>query len=280
MNEKSDYIYNTLYQAVVTDQLRLPTLPDVALNIRNAVDNEHSSAQQIADILAQDAALAARLLQLANSPLYRARSEIDNLHMAVTRLGTRIVRDLVITLAMRQIYQAHSETLNQQFKALWTTSVEVAAICRTLATSQLTLNPEQALLAGLIHNIGTLPILQLAEDQSELFDDQQTVITVIKDIQGKVGEMMLKFWNFPTHLVDVVSQWNNFSRPSSTDADYVDLVQTAVLHSGHTVIADIPDDLTQLNALHKLGLASEDSFWLDDNNKTSIAETRQSLIAI
>ncbi len=280
MNEKSDYIYNTLHQAVVTDQLRLPTLPDVALNIRNAVDKEHSSAQQIAEILTQDAALAARLLQLANSPLYRARSEIDNLQMAVTRLGTRIVRDLVITLAMRQIYQARSDALNQQFKALWTTSVEVAAICRTLATTQPTLNPEQALLAGLIHNIGALPILQLAEDQSELFNDQQSMVCVIKDIQGKVGEMMLKFWNFPAHLVDVVSQWNNFSRLSDKDADYVDLVQTAILHSGHTAMADIPDRQNPLNAFHKLGLDNDDNFWLNEDNKTNIEETRQSLIAI
>jgi HD-like signal output (HDOD) protein len=201
--------------------------------------------------------------------------------MAITRLGTRIVRDLVITLAMRQIYQARSEALNQQFKVLWSTSVEVAAICRTLATTQSRLNPEQALLAGLIHNIGTLPILQLAEDQSELFEDQQSMLAVINDIQGKVGQMMLKFWNFPTHLIDVVSQWNNFSRISGDDADYVDLVQTAILHSKHTAMTNIPaDHQTQLSTFHKLGLDSDDGFWHNEDNKNSIEETRQSLIAI
>lgn len=280
MNEKSDYIFNQLHQAVVTDQLRLPTLPEVALKIRNAVDKEHNSAQQIAEILSQDAALAARLLQLANSPLYRARSEIDNLHMAITRLGTRIVRDLVMTLAMRQIYQARSEALSQQFKQLWTTSVEVAAICRILAASQPTLEPEQALLAGLIHNIGALPVLQLAEDQSELFDDHQDMIAVIKDIQGDVGEMILKFWNFPAHLIDVVSQWNNFSRHTSANADYIDLVQTAILHSGHTDMANIPDDHSEINILHKLGLEDDDAFFLNEDNRVKIEETRQSLIAI
>ena len=171
MSEKAEKFFQELQKAVETDQLVLPTLPEVALKIREAVESEDSSAQQIAETLTQDAALSARMIQVANSPLYRTRNPIDDLQMAVTRLGIRMVRDLVISLAMKQIYQATSDVLDQHFRESWNTAVEVAAICRMLATTVPGINSEQALLAGLIHNIGALPILVLAEDDEELFND-------------------------------------------------------------------------------------------------------------
>ncbi|MES9896337.1 MAG: HDOD domain-containing protein, partial [Candidatus Thiodiazotropha endolucinida] len=101
-----------LSDAIDHNRITLPTLPEVALKVRDAVEREQSSANQIADIIASDAALSARLLQVANSPLYRGRVTIDNLQMAVARLGVRLVRSLVISLIMQQIFQATSDLLD------------------------------------------------------------------------------------------------------------------------------------------------------------------------
>lgn len=280
MIEKAEQFYNKLCKAVQTDRLKLPTLPEVALKIRQAVESEEKSAQQIAEILTQDAALAARLLQLANSPLYRARSKIDNIQLAITRLGTRVVRDLVITLAMKQIYQATSDSLDRQFRELWSTSVEVAAICRMLAAGQNTLDPEQALLAGLIHNIGALPIMQLAEDDDELFDDAEALQEITLEIQSKVGKVILEFWNFPESFIDVVNHWDQFDREHSGEADYTDLVQVAILQSGHTRFSHAPIDLSQINAFKKLGLDTSINYIDIEANKASIDETKQTLLAM
>lgn len=280
MNEKAEQFYDRLCKAVQTDRLKLPTLPEVALKIRQAVESEEKSAQQIAEILTQDAALAARLLQLANSPLFRARSKIDNLQLAITRLGTRVVRDLVITLAMKQIFQASSSSLEQQFREIWSTSVEVAAVCRLLAGSQNSLEPEQALLAGLIHNIGALPILRLAEDDQELLDDPEALQEIILEIQSKVGKVILEFWNFPDTFIDVVKHWDQFDRQHQGKADYTDLVQVAILQSGHTRFAHTPDDWCEIPAFQKLGLDAAVNYAELDNNKASIEETRQTLMAM
>ena len=280
MNEKAEQFYDRLCKAVQTDRLKLPTLPEVALKIRQAVESEEKSAQQIAEILTQDAALAARLLQLANSPLFRARSKIDNLQLAITRLGTRVVRDLVITLAMKQIFQASSSSLEQQFRELWSTSVEVAAICRLLATSQNALEPEQALLAGLIHNIGALPILRLAEDDEELIDDPEALQEITLEIQSKVGKVILEFWNFPDTFIDVVKHWDQFDRQHQGKADYTDLVQVAILQSGHTRFAHTPDDWSEIPAFQKLGLDASVNYTELDDNKACIEETRQTLMAM
>ena len=280
MNEKAEQFYDRLCKAVQTDRLKLPTLPEVALKIRQAVESEEKSAQQIAEILTQDAALAARLLQLANSPLFRARSKIDNLQLAIARLGTRVVRDLVITLAMKQIFQASSSSLEQQFRELCSTSVEVAAVCRLLASSQNSLDPEQALLAGLIHNIGALPILRLAEDDEELFDDPEALQEITLEIQSKVGKVILEFWNFPDTFIDVVKHWDEFDRQHQGKADYTDLVQVAILQSGHTSFAHTPDDWREIPAFQKLGLDAAVNYTELDDNKASIEETRHTLLAM
>ena len=83
MSEQAQKVLQQLFKAVETDQIKLPTLPEVALQIREAVEKDNQSATDIANLLAQDSSLSARLLQLANSPLYRARSEIDSLQMAI-----------------------------------------------------------------------------------------------------------------------------------------------------------------------------------------------------
>ena len=279
MNEKSEVFFNALKKAVETDQLTLPTLPEVAIKIRDAVESECNSAQQIADMLTQDASLTTRLLQVANSPIYRARTEIDDLTMAITRLGTRVVRDLVICLAMKQIYQPTSRLLEQQFRELWATSIEVASISRLIAEKS-SLNPEQALIAGLIHNIGALPVLQMAETDEALSKDKKALIQIIQDIQGSVGKLILSFWNFPDHLIDVVSQWSVFTRHHEGPADYVDIVQIAILQSGHTLYSDAPDDRQLVPAFAAAGIDSNVSLIDMEENKIKIEETRQSLSAM
>ncbi len=280
MSAKAESFYQQLRKAVETDQLKLPTLPEVALKIRKAVEEDHQSAQQISELLSQDPSLSARLLQLANSPLYRARSEIDNLHMAITRLGVNIVKDLVTTLAMRQVYHASSDTLEKFFRELWSTSVEVASISRTVACNQSNIEPEQALIAGLIHNIGSLPIVMLAEQDQDLIGDENLLNDLTKAIQNRVGEMILSFWNFPKTLVDVVSQWNNFHREHEGPADYVDVVQVAILHSRHTGQANAPEDWTQIPAFSRLSLDAQNNLLENEETKLQIENTRQSLIAL
>ena len=276
MSVKPILFLNTLKKAVETDRLKLPTLPEVAIKIREAVENENNSSQQIADLLLQDPSLTARLLQVANSPVFRARSQIDDLTMAITRLGTRVVRDLVICLAMKQIYQPSSTALEKKFKELWASSIEVAAISRMIA-SETSLNPEQALIAGLIHNIGALPILLMAEDDDELSTDKEALNQLMRDIQGTVGKLILSFWNFPDHLIDVVEKCNILNRQHEGPADYADIVQIAILLSGKTLHGNTPEDWHQVPAFASLGIEPDSSIIETEENKIKIDEIRQSL---
>ena len=247
-----------LNAAIDSNKLTLPTLPEVALRVRDAVEKEMSSANEIANIIASDAALSARMLQVANSPLYRGRVTIDNLQMAVARLGVRLVRSLVVSLIMQQMFQATSDLLDAKFHKIWEESVQIAAISRVLSYNLSHLDKEQAMLAGLIHNIGALPILAMAETRDELIQDEAELDRVINALSPQIGQRILKMWDFPESLIKVPANFLNLQYESGGDGDYSDIVLVARLQAN--LNADNSTDVTNVPAMNKLGLEPEVNF--------------------
>ncbi len=243
---------------IASNKIVLPTLPEVALKVRDAASLESTTAHQLADIVATDTALSARLLQIANSPLYRARHEIENIQIAITRLGNRVIRSLVTSLVMQQMYQPTSQALDQQFRQTWEHSISIAAICRALSSMRKNLDPEQAMLAGLIHQIGKLPILTMAENMPELANNEAKLNEYLETLHPQVGKMIMENWAFPEALKKVPSDYVDFQRNPAPEADYVDVVIVAHLQS--YIGSDRPEgslDLSSVPAFGKLGLAPE-----------------------
>ena len=278
MNAKADLFLNELKEAIDDDSLVLPSLPEVAFKIRDAVECEDSTAEQIATALSQDGSLSARLIQVVNSPLYRPRNPIDDLQMAVTRLGIRLVRDLVMNLAMKQMFQSTSAVLDKKFRSVWNTSVDVAAICHMMSVSMNDISKEQALLAGLVHNIGALPILMIAENDDDLFHDAEALNAIVSELQGPVGEMILKSWNFSDSLIEVVKLSHDFTYSDDSGANLVDLVQVSLLQGGFVTDQDVPEDWSQVPAFSKLGMDSEVNIIHIEGNKECIEDARQTLM--
>lgn len=277
MNPKAEQFFENLKEAVEADRLFLPSLPEVALKIRDVVESEEASAGQIADTLSQDASLSAKLIRVANSSLYGFRNPVDDLQMAVTRLGLGLVRDLVISLAMKQIYQATSDVLDEQFRNIWNKALDVAAICRMLSTTVKGISPEQAFLAGLVHNIGALPILVMAEEDDDLFNDAEALDDVISELQGPVGELILKSWNFPEHMTEVVEQYHNFSYEHDGGVRFIDLVQVALLQGGH-ITHQTPEDWSSVPAFGKVGIEAEVNVVDIEENREMIESAKQALM--
>lgn len=246
-----------LLQDLENNSLVLPTLPEVALRVRDAVDDDDASISDIAKVIATDAALSARLIQVSNSPLMRASKEIDNLDMAVNRLGMKLVRDMVISMVMEQMFQATSELTDKKLRQLWEHSMTVAAISHALAAQFTKLAPEQAMLAGLVHDIGALPILTKAEDYPELLENEAALDMIINKLHTRIGMAILKKWNFPAELVKVTAEHENLERDSE-QTDYVDVVTVANLQS--YMGSDHPlaqKDWSNVPAFAKLGLSPE-----------------------
>ena len=271
-DKTSDFLQRIKY-AVASEQLLLPSLPDVALRIRTECDNDDISAQKIADIISQDPALAVRLLQVANSSLYRTRQPAENLYTAISRLGLRMVKDIILTLSLKQLYQAQNKVLQDQLRQLWQTSVNTASLSRMLASQVPGLQAEQAMLAGLTHNIGALPILLMAEDDEELLANAQNLHTVIHSVQGELGAYIFKAWHFPEYLIDVVRNCYQFNRSHEGAADYLDVVQVALIEGSIYSKFDGPTDWASIPAFNKLGIDTETHMLDVEANKIMFDET-------
>ena len=253
--EPEEVFVNELVQDLESGHLQLPTLPEVALRVRDVVDDENANASQIADIIAQDAALSARLLQVANSPLYRGRQEIDRLSMVIARLGSKLVRNLVTSQVMKQMFQATNDMVDQRLRSVWEHSVQVAAISRALASRAPGIEPDQAMLAGLLHDVGTLPILYRAEERDELLDTPGLLDHLIETLHTRIGGDILKHWKFPEALVAVAAEHEDLTREHAGPADLVDVVQVANLQSHiDSDHALSQADWSKIPAFHQLGL--------------------------
>lgn len=223
----SDTLKQDITAAIESDKLVLPTLPEAALQVREIAESEDSSIQDLVKVISTDTALSARLIRVCNSPLFRGARQIENLTMAVSRLGMAYTSNLAMGLAMEQMFQATSDMIDKRLRATWQTSTEVAGICHVLAQHYTKLKADQATLAGLVHLIGVLPILRYVEDN----DTQISSIMldkVIDELHADIGVKILKKWDFPAELQQVPVDFTDFKRVVPK-ADYADLVMIANL---------------------------------------------------
>ena len=198
-------IVSELLDDLENNRLTLPTLPEVALRIRDEIESDNVNASRVADIVTKDIALSAKLLQIANSPLYRSRNTIENIQSAIARLGFTQIRNLVSSLVMKQMFQATNDVLDQKLRESWNHSVQVAAIASVLATQHKNLQRDQAMLAGLVHDIGKLPILVHAESTPDLFDDPLALDRILAKLHPIIGQKILEKWQFPKFIIDCAS---------------------------------------------------------------------------
>ncbi|MDX9873327.1 MAG: HDOD domain-containing protein [Spongiibacteraceae bacterium] len=257
MNEVSEQIRAELLEALENDQLVLPTLPEVALQVRETAADPYVDIPKLTSVIQSDTALTARLIKVANSPLLRASRPIEDLKMAVGRLGINYTSNLATSLAMEQMFQATSDVIDQRMRAAWSRSTEVAAIAHVLARHYTRLKPDQATLAGIVHRIGVLPILTFAENNRRLLRDSDALDALIEDLHPRIGRRILQSWDFPAELQLIPEEHLNFARAPAT-VDYADVVMVAYLQSlldtGHPLTQM---DWSQVSAFDRLGLAPE-----------------------
>jgi HD-like signal output (HDOD) protein len=187
----------------------------------------------------------------------RASRPIEDLRMAVSRLGINYTCNLATSLAMQQMFQATSDLVDERMREVWLHSTEVAGIAHVLARHYTRLKPDQATLAGIIHQIGVLPILTYAEDNRRLLKDPATLDAIIAELHPMLGRKILEAWDFQDELMIVPEEHLNFEREVNS-VDYADVVMVANLQS--YIGSDHPltqMDWSGISAFDRLGLSPE-----------------------
>lgn len=212
----------------------LPSFPDVVVRVRRVLADENSTNDQLVRIVGSEPALAARVLKMSNSAmLNRSGRKVTDLRTAVNRMGHNMVRSAAISFAMAQIRAASRlEGLGGFLQGLWETSTRVAAISFVLASKLTRLNPDEAMLAGLLHGIGKLYIVTRAENHPELFSDPHFMSELIRDWHAAIGRAILENWEFSDSMVEAIASQDDLTRESPDAADLSDVVAAALLIAG------------------------------------------------
>ena len=158
---------------------------------------------------------------------------------------------------------------------VWSRSTEIAGMCHVLCRHFTRLMPDQATLAGLVHQIGILPILTYAEESNALLKDSISLNHVIERIHPIIGEHILRACDFPEQIASVPGNYLDFDRQSSS-VDYIDIVQVAVLQSYADTSHPLSQvDWSQVHAFSQLGLDVQNRLSDDEDLSASMeAATR------
>ena len=222
-----------LYSMLSANTLVLPTLPEMALRIRDLAEDDKSSLADIARLINKDPALAARVVQIANSPAFRTRTAFNSVDMAVMRLGNTMIKNIVTGMVMEQLFQSTTDLTDHKLRTYWRHATEVSERAMELAKPYKHLQLDQAMLAGLIHDIGVLPIVTLAEDYPQLLVEAAQLDRLIARAHLEVGTAILKHWHFSEELVAVGALHEDLQYDHDGPPDYVDLIIVANLLSDH-----------------------------------------------
>ena len=190
----------------------LPSLPTVVMELLASIDQEDVKIDSLAKKIAQDQALTAKTLRLANSSFYGMSNQVNTIHEAIAILGFRTVRSLATTAALIETF---SENMHASFNAtpFWRHAIASAVCARELAV-HLQINPEHAYTAGLLHDIGRLVLVTqfqanyLAtmayrkQHDCSLLDAEHAVLELD---HAAIGHAITKHWKFPESVQQAVA---------------------------------------------------------------------------
>jgi len=248
-----EQLYLDFHRSLQEGECELPSMPDLAVRIGKAIDDSNTQNSDIARLIQLDPALAARVMSVVNSAAFGPGHRIPNLQQAVARLGRQQIRNLVFSFIIRGVFRTGSELLQQRMKQLWSHSCHVAAVSFILARHTPGLDPDRAMLAGLIHDIGVVPILDHARNYPELIHDEQLLDRTIDALRGEIGALTLRQWHFEDDMLEIALHAEDWTRVGTALADYLDVVLVAQIHTyvGTPRIHQLPP-IDRLPAFRKL----------------------------
>ena len=135
---------------------RLPTLPQVLVEMLHACETNQASFQELSQIISRDSVIAGRVISLANSSFYNTGARMNSLERALFLLGTDTLKTIVITASIQQFFSSFKRAHSEFLIPFWQRSLSCALLAKSLAILTSYPNPDEAYLTGLLHNIGEL----------------------------------------------------------------------------------------------------------------------------
>ncbi|HBF08927.1 MAG TPA: hypothetical protein DHW71_03310 [Gammaproteobacteria bacterium] len=219
-------------QEIQDRQFSLPALPDTAAKVSKAIADPDVTIAQVSKIVTADPVLSGRLIQVANSPIFQGLKRIEDLKLAISRLGLVCVRNLVISLTVNKLFHVKSNPIiKNKLRQCWANSVKVAAIGEVIARGRWRIDPSEALLVGLLHNIGAVPLLNKLAEPKFGVTNEATVNQVLTNLEPQLSKWIMEHWHLRPDLSCVPVLIQDVYKSHAGPANYTDIIQIARLHA-------------------------------------------------
>jgi len=258
------------------EKIDLPSFPDVAVRVRKALTNDQVVIDHIVRVISAEPALAARLLQLANSAALNASGKrLTDLRTAISRIGFNMARSATIAFAMSQLRRAEAfKGLEEPLTELWHQCAHVAAVSHVVAKRFTQINADTALLAGLLQGVGKLYLLTRAARFPALLNDAGTYQRLVAEWHGRVAEAILRNWEMAEEVIIAAVASENAEREHEGATDLTD-----VLAVGSALAALGPDP--QAERMLFLGMPAARRMKLDAKScSAALAESHSEICSL
>jgi putative nucleotidyltransferase with HDIG domain len=249
------------------DKLVLPPMPSAATRVLDLLQKSDFNMNKVAELLESDPILAARVIRTVNSAAMATRNPASSIKDAVTRLGQRNLRAVLVEASVGSVFESRDRRIGEQAKGVWMHSVAVALLARDLAILIGLPEPEEAYLSGLLHDVGkpVLAILLLEAEKAVIsrtskgFLGSEDWMMVLARSHRTVGVALAKKWQLPAPVVKAIEDCADYdSADRKSVANVVRMANAVAKQQGLYVGTFDPEDINALVMIGRSLLGFED----------------------
>ncbi|WP_303787317.1 HDOD domain-containing protein [Azovibrio restrictus] len=190
------------------DEVTFPTFLDITFQVRTALKNPNLNVEQLAKLVGAEPLMSAKIIRMANSAaLNPSGREVADVKTAIVRVGMEAVRTVSFAVAMEQLLQSKQmQAFEAISRRLWEHTAHVAALCRVLARKMARINGDEAMFAGLVHDIGVFYLLSRAAHFPELVQDKEELHALLVGWHDNIGHALLSALGQPETVLQAVQE--------------------------------------------------------------------------
>jgi putative nucleotidyltransferase with HDIG domain len=241
-----DRLAQILVERIHRNKLVLPAMPAAASECLRLLNLPDNNLDKVLKIIAKDPIIAPQVMRRANSAMMSRSNAAKTLDQAVTRLGVRALRELIMNVSAHQLFQSKNVSIRKHTKSLWDHSVAVAVVSRALAKRKKDIDSERAYLAGLLHDVGKPVAAALLLELERSVDGPQRAwleggawLGVVNECHREVGVALARSWNLDEDVLLAIARCDRYMTESPTSITNVVCYANALVKKAGVCVGEV-----------------------------------------
>ncbi|CAB1071870.1 hypothetical protein D1AOALGA4SA_1365 [Olavius algarvensis Delta 1 endosymbiont] len=267
-------VFAGILQKFQAGKLNPPVMPQVVKEIQSVIKRPRSTADEMAQVIEKDPVISLRLISVANSPLYRGISGIQNVKSALPRLGLKETLNIVMAISNKSLYTTDKAQFKILMDKLWVHSLASAYAAKLIAQEVKHSDSEKMFLMGLTHDIGKIMLLKAFTEISVEKDLNMKAVTInLQEAHLSLGNLLLKRWGFDDEFLKVLTHHDDkeLSPDTAKEIVIVHLANMLTRKIGFSLFDD-DIDFAELDSVQILQMSPEKVEDIGENVKEIISD--------